>query len=85
MPVLEKALVPEKTTVDEETSTNRTEAVVSNTGNAPCNRSLYEGFLEMPVPVVLLSLWLAGAALLGLGILTLYYLFWLALELVAGL
>jgi len=47
--------------------------------------SLYEGFLELPVPVVLLSLWLAGAAPIGLGILTLYYLFWLLLEPLVGL
>ena len=78
MPVLEK------TTVDAETSTGIT-TVVSDTRSASRNTGLYERYLEMPVPVVLLSLWLAGAALLGLGILTLYYLFWLALELLAGL
>jgi hypothetical protein len=40
---------------------------------------LYERFMELPVPVVILSLWLAGAAFIGLGTLTLYYLFWLFL------
>jgi hypothetical protein len=34
----------------------------------------YERFLEMPVPVVLAALWLAGAALLGSCALTLYVL-----------
>ena len=40
------------------------------------NGGLYERFMELPVPVVILSLWLAGAAFIGLGTLTLYYLFW---------
>ncbi len=39
------------------------------------NGGLYERFMELPVPVVILSLWLAGAAFIGLGTLTLYYLF----------
>ena len=43
------------------------------------NVSLYERFMELPVPVAILSLWLAGAAFIGLGTLTLYYLFWLLL------
>jgi hypothetical protein len=77
--------VLQKTTVYEATSISSTEAVFSDTRSAPRNTGLYERYLEMPVPVVLLSLWLAGAALLGLGILTLYYLLWLALESLAGL
>jgi hypothetical protein len=32
----------------------------------------YERFLELPVPVVLMVLWFAGLALLGLGALALY-------------
>ena len=79
MPVLEK------TRVAEETSLGSTEAVVSDTRSASRITSLYERYLGMPVPVVLLSLWLAGAALLGLGILTLYHLFWLSLESLAEL
>jgi len=43
------------------------------------NGGLYERLMELPVPVVILSLWLAGAAFIGLGTLTLYYLFWLFL------
>jgi hypothetical protein len=34
----------------------------------------YERFLEMPVPIVLTAMWLAGTALLGVGVLTLYLL-----------
>ena len=34
----------------------------------------YERFLEMPVPVVLASLWLGGVAMLGTCVLTLYLL-----------
>jgi hypothetical protein len=41
--------------------------------------------LELPVPVAFLSLWLAGMALIGLGILPLYYRFWLLVELLVGL
>jgi hypothetical protein len=32
----------------------------------------YERFLELPVPLVLVVLWLAGATLLGAGALALY-------------
>jgi hypothetical protein len=39
---------------------------------------LYEAFLELPVPVVLVILWLAGAMLLGLCAAALYS-FWLLL------
>ena len=44
---------------------------------------VYEWFLELPVPVVLAVMWLAGAALVGLCGLVLYY-FWLLLQAVAG-
>ncbi len=43
----------------------------------------YEWFLELPVPIVLATLWLAGAILLGLCTLGLY-LFWSLLRAVAG-
>ena len=36
-----------------------------------------EGFLNLPVPVVLAVLWLAGVALIGSGILALLALLWL--------
>jgi len=38
----------------------------------------YEPFLELPVPIVLAVLWLAGAAFMGVCGLALYYL-WLSL------
>jgi hypothetical protein len=43
----------------------------------------YEKFLELPVPAVLVILWLVGAALIGLVLATLY-LYWLALWAAAG-
>ena len=39
--------------------------------------SLLQSFLELPVPVVLLTLWLVGAALMGLCALMLYDLSWM--------
>lgn len=42
----------------------------------------YEAFLELPVPVVLVLLWLAGVVLLGLCAATLYS-YWLLLQAVA--
>ncbi len=43
----------------------------------------YEWFLELPVPIVLAAMWLAGAALMGLCGAALYA-SWLALQAVAG-
>jgi hypothetical protein len=43
----------------------------------------YEGFLEQPRPIVLTVMWLAGAAIIGLGGLA-FYSFWLLLWRVAG-
>jgi hypothetical protein len=43
----------------------------------------YEGFLELPVPIVLAVLWLGGVVLIGLFVLALY-LVWLLLRLGAG-
>jgi hypothetical protein len=43
----------------------------------------YEWFLELPVPIVLAAMWLAGVGLMSGGVLALY-LFWLALEGAAG-
>ena len=48
-------------------------------------RGLYQSFLELPVPVVLLTLWVLGVALIGGCALTLYYLFWVLLDTLAGL
>jgi hypothetical protein len=44
---------------------------------------VYEGFLELPVTIVLALVWLAGVVLMGLFVLALY-LFWLLLRLGAG-
>ena len=45
----------------------------------------YEWFLELPVPVVLVVLWLAGAALMGLAAaVLLLYAYWLLLRRAAG-
>ena len=43
----------------------------------------YEWFLELPVPVVLTAMWLAGVGIISAGVLVLY-LFWVALEGVLG-
>jgi hypothetical protein len=43
----------------------------------------YEWFLELPVPVVLGTMWLAGVGLISVGVLVLYLL-WLALERALG-
>ena len=43
----------------------------------------YEGFLELPIPMVLAVVWLAGMVLMGLFVLALY-LFWLLVRLGAG-
>jgi hypothetical protein len=43
----------------------------------------YEGFLELPVTIVLAVLWLAGLVLIGLFVLALH-LVWLLLRLGAG-
>ena len=43
----------------------------------------YGWFLEQPVPVVLVLLWLAGVTLVGLGTAALYS-YWLLLQAVAG-
>ena len=44
----------------------------------------YEAFLELPVPIVLAVMWLAGVALIGLCGQALYSLAWLLLQTVAG-
>ena len=54
------------------------------TRSATTDPDLYQRFLELPVPVVLLTLWLVGVALIGLCALALYQLFWALLETLAG-
>ena len=43
----------------------------------------YGRFWELPVPLVLVLLWLAGATLVGLGVAALYA-YWLLLRMAAG-
>ncbi len=43
---------------------------------APTNKGPFQRYLELPVLVVLLTIWFLGAALLGLCALPLYLLFW---------
>jgi len=60
---------PLQTEVQAETS-------LSAIRTASPDTSLLQNFLEQPVPVVLLTLWLVGAALMGLCALMLYELLW---------
>ncbi len=54
------------------------------TRSARTDPNLYQRFLELPVPVVLVTLWLVGVALIGLCALPLYQLFWALLVTLAG-
>ena len=63
-----RAPVIEKAPVQIETATGTTQPAARNI-------DLFERFLVLPVPIVLLSMWLAGAALVGLCVLVLYHLF----------
>ena len=51
---------------------------------ATCDTDSYQRFLELPVPAVLLTLWVVGVALIGLCALPLYQLFWALLKTLAG-
>jgi len=72
----------EKMTVVEEQTSLHTEVQAETslstirTAAVP-DTSLLQSFLELPVPVVLLTLWLVGAALIGLCALMLYDLLWM--------
>ncbi len=44
----------------------------------------YERFLELPVRLVIVVLWLAGASLMGLCAWALFYLLWLSMGVAAG-
>jgi len=76
MPVL-KEKTPVQTELQTDTGLSASHTVARDTG-------LYQSFLELPVPVVLLSFWLVGAALVGLGALTLYHLLWVLLGALAA-
>ena len=68
-----------------EKPTLKRKALPAETGVGPTqpptrDAGLYSRFLELPVPVVLLTLWVAGAALMGSCALTLYHLLGLLLS-----
>lgn len=55
-----------------------TQAYASTTETGTTDDGSYEGFLSMPVPVVLLTMWFLGATLMGLCGLA-FHVLWLAL------
>jgi hypothetical protein len=77
MPVLLEKPALEEKAVREETAISTTQPAIRDAG-------LYSRFLELPVPVVLLTLWVAGAALMGSCALTLYHLLGLLLSAAGG-
>jgi hypothetical protein len=56
----------------------------SSPKHTPLLLRVYEQFLELPVPIVLAVMWLAGVALIGLCGLALYLLLRLLLQALAG-
>ena len=82
MPVLEEKVLEEK--VLEEKKTVPTNQGSSATRASAPDLGLGQRFLELPVPVVLLTMWLVGVALVGLSALTLYHLFLVLVEALAG-
>ena len=79
-PILEKYLLEEieKNLLEEKAV--RAEPGISTTQTPTRDAGLISRFLELPVPVVLLTLWVAGAALMGSCALTLYHLLGLLLS-----
>jgi hypothetical protein len=73
---IEKNLLEEKAV--------RAEPGISTTQTPTRDAGLISRFLELPVPVVLLSLWVTGAALMGICALTLYHLLGLLLSASGG-
>ena len=63
----------------------RTEAGIDATPTVGRKTGLLEGFLELPLVVVLFSAWLTGMAAIGLCTLALYYMVWGLLVAFAGL
>jgi hypothetical protein len=65
-------------TIPREVRKVRNRRTVDSRLSADDSSGMYERFLEMPVPMVLAAMWLAGVALLSAGALTLYTLVALA-------
>jgi len=78
--LLEKPALQEKVVRKEV----RAETGIGTTQTATHDAGLIARFLELPVPVVLLTLWVAGAALVGSCALTLYHLLGLLLSASGG-
>ncbi len=76
--VLEKAPVLEKKPV-------RTQIGIGTSPTAIHPGGLYSRFLELPGPVVLLVLWLAGAVVISSCALAVLYSLWLLVQALAGL
>ena len=72
MPVVLEEKTPVQTELQPDTGLSAARTAAHDTG-------VYQSFLELPVPVVLLTLWLVGAALAGLCALALYPLLWVLL------
>ena len=77
MPLLEEE-IPLETEVRAQTADGFTPTATHDTDSS------YERFLELPVPIVLLTLWLVGVALISLCAVPLYQLLWALLETLAG-
>ena len=60
------------------------ETAIGTTQTPTHGAGLYSRFLELPVAVVLLTLWVVGAALMGSLALTLYHLLGLFLSAAGG-
>ena len=73
MSVLLEKPTRQRKALPEETGIGTTQTLTRDT-------DLSSRFLELPVPVVLLSLWVGGAALMGGCALTIYNLLWLLLS-----
>jgi len=80
-PILEKYLLEEiEKNLLEEKAVRAAEIGIGTTQTPTRDAGLISRFLELPVPVVLLTLWVAGAALMGSCALTLYHLLGLLLS-----
>jgi len=71
-PILEENLELEEKAVPAKTCLGATQTATRDAGQS-------SRLLELPVPVVVLTLWLGGAALMGLCALALYHLLWVLL------
>jgi hypothetical protein len=85
MPLLVNEEMPVQTEVraESEVRAEMDECVTRKVTNG--DAGLYERILELPVPVVLFTLWLSGVALIALCTLPLYQLLWALLKTLADI